>query len=67
VPFEQQRHLDGHGGDRIVLGSGNLDHNHRFRWRSLTVGSMHVIAGSAALLVVMTLDQAFCIGHCAEP
>ena len=37
---------------RSPYGSAEDEHEHGFRWRSLAVGLMHGMAGSAALLVV---------------
>jgi hypothetical protein len=41
-----------HAGDRIPYGGAEDEHEHGFRWRSLAVGLMHGMAGSAALLVL---------------
>ena len=37
---------------RSPYGSAEDEHEHGFRWRSLAVGLMHGMAGSAALLVL---------------
>ncbi|MCX7309028.1 MAG: sulfite exporter TauE/SafE family protein [Afipia sp.] len=60
VHFHQHRHRD--GSQHIHLHSHSNDaesheciahmHDHGFRWRSLIVGLMHGMAGSAALLVL---------------
>ena len=60
VHFHQHRHRD--GSQHIHLHSHSSDtesheriahmHDHGFRWRSLIVGLMHGMAGSAALLVL---------------
>jgi ABC-type nickel/cobalt efflux system permease component RcnA len=39
-------------GDRVPNGSAGDEPAHEFRWRSLAVGLMHGMAGSAALLVL---------------
>jgi ABC-type nickel/cobalt efflux system permease component RcnA len=41
-----------HAGGRIPYGGAEDEHEHGFRWRSLAVGLMHGMAGSAALLVL---------------
>ena len=43
-------HAHSHASDRVPHGSAELKHTHGFRWRSLVVGLMHGMAGSAALL-----------------
>ncbi|RUW86140.1 urease accessory protein [Mesorhizobium sp. M1E.F.Ca.ET.063.01.1.1] len=48
------RHL--HVGDGAANGSTERPTKHGFRWRSLAVGLMHGMAGSAALLV-LTVSQ----------
>lgn len=61
VHFHQHRHGDGtahlhvhsHGADSVPHQSSRHDHEHGFRWRSLLVGLMHGMAGSAALLVLV--------------
>lgn len=58
--FHQHRHADGtahlhlhsHGADAVPHQRSSHDHRHGFRWRSLLVGLMHGMAGSAALLVL---------------
>ena len=59
--FHQHRHADGtahlhfhsHGADTVPHQRNSHDHQHGFRWRSLLVGLMHGMAGSAALLVLV--------------
>lgn len=61
VHFHQHRHGDGtahlhahsHGADPMPHQSSRHDHEHGFRWRSLLVGLMHGMAGSAAVLVLV--------------
>lgn len=61
VHFHQHRHSDGtahlhihsHGTDAVPHRRSGHDHEHGFRWRSLLVGLMHGMAGSAALLVLV--------------
>lgn len=61
VHFHQHRHSDGtahlhvhsHGADSVPHRNSRHDHEHGFRWRSLLVGLMHGMAGSAALLVLV--------------
>jgi hypothetical protein len=48
----QHIHAHSHAGGRVRYGSGEAEHEHGFRWRSLAVGLMHGMAGSAALLVL---------------
>jgi len=48
--LELRPHLHAHGRERIAHVSGY--HERGFRWRSLAVGLMHGMAGSAALLIV---------------
>jgi len=56
-------HLHSHAGEtapharRVSHASVSHDHAHGFRWRTLLVGLMHGMAGSAALLV-LTVSQA---------
>lgn len=65
VHFHQHRHEDGtlhlhahsHAGDTFVHDAASHGHAHGFRWRTLLVGLMHGLAGSAALLV-LTVAQA---------
>ncbi len=49
-------HAHGHAGGPISRGTPHHlqdhDHEHGFRWRSLLIGLIHGIAGSAALLVL---------------
>jgi cytochrome c biogenesis protein CcdA len=65
VHFHKHRHGDGtvhihahsHAGETIAHISAPHAHAHGFRWRTLLVGLMHGMAGSAALLV-LALSQA---------
>lgn len=65
VHFHQHVHDDGtrhihvhsHAGDALPHARSSHEHGHGFRWRSLLVGLMHGMAGSAALLV-LTVSQA---------
>jgi ABC-type nickel/cobalt efflux system permease component RcnA len=60
VHFHAHRHGDGtthlhahsHAGETIPHARAEHAHEHGFRWRSLLVGLMHGMAGSAALLVL---------------
>jgi cytochrome c biogenesis protein CcdA len=60
VHFHAHRHGDGtshihvhsHAGDSAPHRASPHQHAHGFRWRSLLVGLMHGMAGSAALLVL---------------
>jgi hypothetical protein len=60
VHFHRHRHHDGsvhlhahsHAGDVTPHASSAHRHEHGFRWRTLLVGLMHGMAGSAALLVL---------------
>jgi cytochrome c biogenesis protein CcdA len=60
VHFHQHGHGDGtvhihahsHGGENTPHISAAHAHEHGFRWRTLLVGLMHGMAGSAALLVL---------------
>lgn len=60
VHFHQHRHGDGtrhihahsHASEAVSHGKSPHEHGHGFRWRSLLVGLMHGMAGSAALLVL---------------
>lgn len=60
IHFHQHRHDDGtrhihvhsHAGEAVSHGKSSHEHGHGFRWRSLLVGLMHGMAGSAALLVL---------------
>ena len=65
VHFHRHRHHGGtahlhahsHAGKQIAHGRAPHAHAHGFRWRTLLVGLMHGMAGSAALLV-LTVAQA---------
>ena len=65
VHFHQHSHGDGlvhvhahsHAGEAIPHARAPHSHAHDFRWRTLLVGLMHGMAGSAALLV-LTVSQA---------
>ena len=65
VHFHKHGHGDGtvhfhahsHAGDKTAHARAGHTHDHGFRWRTLLVGLMHGMAGSAALLV-LTLSQA---------
>jgi len=60
VHFHAHRHGDGtshihvhsHAGEAVPHQANPHQHAHGFRWRSLLVGLMHGMAGSAALLVL---------------
>ena len=60
VHFHQHRHDDGtvhihahsHAGETVAHVRAAHAHAHGFRWRTLLVGLMHGMAGSAALLVL---------------
>ena len=60
VHFHRHGHADGtvhfhahsHAGDRQPHARAAHAHEHGFRWRTLMVGLMHGMAGSAALLVL---------------
>ena len=60
VHFHKHRHDDGtvhihahsHAGETVAHVRAAHDHTHGFRWRTLLVGLMHGMAGSAALLVL---------------
>lgn len=66
VHFHQHRHGDGsehlhlhsHAGDTIPHRRSSHAHYHGFRWKSLLVGLMHGLAGSAALLVLAVTQVA---------
>jgi cytochrome c biogenesis protein CcdA len=45
-------HLHSHAGESVAHRASAHGHPHGFRWRSLLVGLMHGMAGSAALLVL---------------
>jgi hypothetical protein len=65
VHFHQHGHGDGtvhlhahsHAGETVTHARAAHSHAHGFRWRTLLVGLMHGMAGSAALLV-LTVSQA---------
>jgi high-affinity nickel permease len=65
VHFHRHRHQDGtvhvhahsHAGETVAHERASHSHAHGFRWRTLLVGLMHGMAGSAALLV-LTVTQA---------
>jgi high-affinity nickel permease len=65
VHFHRHRHDDGtehvhvhsHAGETVPHTRAPHSHAHGFRWRTLLVGLMHGMAGSAALLV-LTVSQA---------
>jgi hypothetical protein len=65
VHFHQHGHGDGsvhyhvhsHAGETTPHANAAHSHEHGFRWRTLLVGLMHGMAGSAALLV-LTVSQA---------
>src|SRR5881392_380905 len=65
VHFHRHGHDDGtvhfhahsHAGDTLPHARAAHAHEHGFRWRTLLVGLMHGMAGSAALLV-LTVSQA---------
>src|SRR6201992_4141591 len=50
-------HVHSHAGENAPHASATHTHPHGFRWRTLLVGLMHGMAGSAALLV-LTVSQA---------
>ena len=50
-------HAHSHAGETVAHISASHAHAHGFRWRTLLVGLMHGMAGSAALLV-LTMSQA---------
>ena len=50
-------HAHSHAGETAAHARGGHAHPHGFRWRTLLVGLMHGMAGSAALLV-LTVSQA---------
>jgi high-affinity nickel permease len=60
VHFHKHRHDDGtvhihahsHAGETVAHARAAHAHAHGFRWRTLLVGLMHGMAGSAALLVL---------------
>jgi high-affinity nickel permease len=66
VHFHAHRHGDGtrhihlhsHAGETAAHGGSAHQHAHGFRWRTLLVGLMHGMAGSAALLVLAVSQAA---------
>jgi high-affinity nickel permease len=66
VHFHQHSHGDGtrhihlhsHAGETIAHAVSTHAHVHGFRWRTLLVGLMHGMAGSAALLVLAVSQAA---------
>jgi ABC-type nickel/cobalt efflux system permease component RcnA len=66
VHFHQHRHGDGtthlhvhsHANEAVEHERSPHAHEHGFRWRSLLVGLMHGMAGSAALLVLAVSQAA---------
>lgn len=66
VHFHQHRHGDGtehlhlhsHAADPVLHQRSSHTHRHGFRWRTLLVGLMHGMAGSAALLVLAVTQAA---------
>jgi ABC-type nickel/cobalt efflux system permease component RcnA len=66
VHFHTHRHGDGtrhihvhsHAGESVPHENSAHGHGHGFRWRSLLVGLMHGMAGSAALLVLAVSQAA---------
>ncbi len=66
VHFHQHRHGDGtqhfhlhsHAADPLPHRRSSHAHQHGFRWRTLLVGLMHGMAGSAALLVLAVTQAA---------
>jgi len=50
-------HAHSHAGETVPHARAAHTHAHGFRWRTLLVGLMHGMAGSAALLV-LTVSQA---------
>ncbi len=51
-------HLHSHAGASAAHAHDAHEHRHGFRWRSLLVGLMHGMAGSAALLVLAVSQAA---------
>jgi cytochrome c biogenesis protein CcdA len=51
-------HLHSHAGESVPYRASAHGHGHGFRWRSLLVGLMHGMAGSAALLVLAVSQAA---------
>ena len=66
VHFHRHRHGDGtvhihahsHAGETAAHAAHAHAHGHGFRWRTLLVGLMHGMAGSAALLVLAVSQAA---------
>ncbi|CAN5286134.1 hydantoin utilization protein A [soil metagenome] len=66
IHFHQHRHGDGtqhfhlhsHAADPVPHRRSSHAHRHGFRWRTLVVGLMHGMAGSAALLVLAVTQAA---------
>jgi ABC-type nickel/cobalt efflux system permease component RcnA len=66
VHFHKHRHDDGtvhvhahsHAGETVAHARASHAHAHGFRWRTLLVGLMHGMAGSAALLVLAVSQAA---------
>lgn len=54
-------HLRAHAADSALRSRKSRDHTHGFRWRTLFIGLVHGMAGSAALLV-LTVAQAGTVG-----
>jgi high-affinity nickel permease len=76
VHFHRHGHADGtvhvhahsHAGETVSHASAAHAHGHGFRWRTLLVGLMHGMAGSAALLVLavsQAASPAFALGYVA--
>lgn len=69
VHFHRHGHPDGtvhihahsHAGETMAHARAPHAHGHSFRWRTLLVGLMHGMAGSAALLV-LAVSQASSVG-----
>jgi ABC-type nickel/cobalt efflux system permease component RcnA len=57
VHLHAHSHAHSHAGERVPHARAPHAHAHGFRWRTLLVGLMHGMAGSAALLV-LTVSQA---------
>ena len=51
-------HAHSHAGDILPHARAAHGHEHGFRWRTLLVGLMHGMAGSAALLVLVATQAA---------
>jgi hypothetical protein len=66
VHFHRHGHADGtvhfhahsHAGDALPHARAAHVHEHGFRWRTLLVGLMHGMAGSAALLLLAVTQAA---------